>query len=184
MFKTPIRPELHQTKMTKRCMRTTRERSPSSGHRIANTTHLSTKPTKPDVRQVEKVRDEGKLLCSIFGAPPLEEDSERTAAVAPAVFVGAATTDDAAVTAGIGAELAWSALSSTDVAVLIEVGFACEIVVPAAVVAAAAAEGADVAVVGFGVVAVAGGGVAAVSDIAASQNRNYFDETIHVIAIA
>ncbi|VDM62783.1 unnamed protein product [Angiostrongylus costaricensis] len=56
-------------------MRTTRGQSPSIGHRIANTTHLSTKPTKPDVRQVEEVRDEGKLLCSVFGGPPLEENS-------------------------------------------------------------------------------------------------------------
>ncbi|VDM64489.1 unnamed protein product [Angiostrongylus costaricensis] len=58
-------------------MRTTKGQSPSIGHRIANITHLSTKPTKPDVRQVEEVRDEGKLLCSIFGGPPLEEYSGR-----------------------------------------------------------------------------------------------------------
>ncbi|VDM62766.1 unnamed protein product [Angiostrongylus costaricensis] len=56
-------------------MRTTRVQSPTIGHRITNTTHLSTKPTKPDVRQVEEVRDEGKLLCSVFGGPPLEENS-------------------------------------------------------------------------------------------------------------
>ncbi|VDM62032.1 unnamed protein product [Angiostrongylus costaricensis] len=56
-------------------MRTTRGQSPSTGHRIAKTTHLSTKPTKPDVRQVEEVRDEGKFLRSIFGRPPLEENS-------------------------------------------------------------------------------------------------------------
>ncbi|VDM63528.1 unnamed protein product [Angiostrongylus costaricensis] len=58
-------------------MRSTRGQSPSIGRRIANTTHLSTKPTKPDVRQVEEVRDEGKLLCSIFGGPPLEENNGR-----------------------------------------------------------------------------------------------------------
>lgn len=63
-----------------------------------------------------------------------------------------------------------------------QVGFACEIVVPADV--AVAAEGADVAVVGFGAVAAAGDGAAAVSDIVASQNRNYFDEAIHATAVA
>ncbi|KAE9415867.1 hypothetical protein Angca_000593 [Angiostrongylus cantonensis] len=57
-------------------MRTTREQPPSTGHRIANTTHLSTKPTKPDVRQVEEVRDERKPLCSVFGGPPLEENND------------------------------------------------------------------------------------------------------------
>ncbi|VDM63895.1 unnamed protein product [Angiostrongylus costaricensis] len=56
-------------------MRTTRGQSPSIGHQIANITYLSTKPAKPDVRQVEEVRDEGKLLCSVFGEPPLEENS-------------------------------------------------------------------------------------------------------------
>ncbi|VDM60116.1 unnamed protein product [Angiostrongylus costaricensis] len=58
-------------------MRSTRGQSPSIGRRIAITTHLSTKPTKPDVRQVEEARDEGILLCSIFGGPPLEENSVR-----------------------------------------------------------------------------------------------------------
>lgn len=52
------------------------------------------------------------------------QEHKQTAAVAPAVFVGGATTDDVAVTAGIGAELAWAALSSTIVAVLIEVAVA------------------------------------------------------------
>lgn len=64
-----------------------------------------------------------------------------------------------------------------------QVGFACEIVVPAAV-AVVAVEGADVAVVGFGAVAAAGDGAAAVSDIVASQNRNYYDEAIHATAVA
>ncbi|VDM55759.1 unnamed protein product [Angiostrongylus costaricensis] len=77
LAKTSSRSELHQTKTTTRRMRTTRGQSPSIRRRIANTTHLSTKRTKPDVRQVEEVRDEGKLLRSIFGEPPLEENSGR-----------------------------------------------------------------------------------------------------------
>ncbi|VDM61440.1 unnamed protein product [Angiostrongylus costaricensis] len=61
----------------RRRQQSTRGQSPNIGHRISNTTHLSTKPTKPDVRQVEEVRDEGKLLCSVFGGPPLEENTPR-----------------------------------------------------------------------------------------------------------
>uniref|UniRef100_A0A0K0DIR6 Uncharacterized protein n=1 Tax=Angiostrongylus cantonensis TaxID=6313 RepID=A0A0K0DIR6_ANGCA len=38
--------------------------------------YVSTKQTRQDVGQLEEVRDEGAPLCSAFGGPALQENSE------------------------------------------------------------------------------------------------------------